>query len=741
MRMYLSALGWITDAPEGNRLRWSYPLEGLAGEDKFLGLPEQIIVERAWLDEDIPYEYPRKPGSYAVSGTIPYNWWDEQGTVSVSGMPWAALNLGAPVQAVRFTYQGMPARVVVYDETDQVVTERLLNNGDFFYHEAPSMQRLVFLAFSVTLQDLGTVDLFDDHGLPFETIAVIRVAKTIQVSLDVAAPRYTIPPTMTETEWEEFIEFANQGMSSSPGSINPDDPSPWTTFQMAMGLRWEHAVLFGHGFVDGPHGEQSELDWVDMDLLLQQMPDRPVAYRVREREDRTKPSNLVVCPPLLAAPLGAPLTPTYIAPEVRLTEDPDTGEPFFEASLALRWQQTDPHALGVEVEEKISSSPSTGAAGSAEHYQSRTHRPEDPPMMGELARVFDVPFYDVTLRAQIRAVDGWDRVSAGSGWTPVTPLVLDHHPHAPALAAARWSGGTARLTRQVGDANFPDWQPDLVVKSASGAKVFVYRKDNTKQPAVASVSVSTPVPVAGGRYRATVSGGPPSLSPFVEGSLIVPPFKVAISSVSGNDVFFEAGDEGSGSTSLFGAGPATLQQDPRAVSLWQKVAEFPVNSLPVELTFSDGLPMPTQTADVLSYYTRVSFPGGLGPASNIVQAWRIPETPVEPPPFTVSLLGIDFYNRTLLKISLTTPAPGGKFTVWWASGTPSAAEFSHKAVPGEYRAQTAQEGRYLFDVLAIPIPQTVNRTITIGVQRVNDGGGQSKFAVVPIVLPAVAPSP
>ena len=42
-------------------------------------------------------------------------------------------------------------------------------------------------------------------------------------------------------------------------------------------------------------------------------------------------------------------------------------------------------------------------------------------------------------------------------------------------------------------------------------------------------------------------------------------------------------------------------------------------------------------------------------------------------------------------------------------------------------------------VLPLPIPAHVNRTITIGVQHVADGGVQGDFVTSPIVLPAISP--
>jgi len=45
----------------------------------------------------------------------------------------------------------------------------------------------------------------------------------------------------------------------------------------------------------------------------------------------------------------------------------------------------------------------------------------------------------------------------------------------------------------------------------------------------------------------------------------------------------------------------------------------------------------------------------------------------------------------------------------------------------------------LYDVIALPIPQHVGRTVTIGVQRVSDGGLQSDFTAIPVLIPPLVP--
>jgi hypothetical protein len=353
-----------------------------------------------------------------------------------------------------------------------------------------------------------------------------------------------------------------------------------------------------------------------------------------------------------------------------------------------------------------------------------------------VARSIEVAFHDVELRCRARAVDGWDRTSAYSAYTPFTPLNLVHEPPAPHLGAARYSAGRARIERLVGDPDLPDWQPDRIVAHAPGAKVFVYRQ--VGQPRLADVTFTQPVNAGDRTYRTIVAGGAP-LADFADGYLIRSPFKAPITEISGTRISFEALDEGGGALTLFDAGAGQLQQNPTSLDLWLKVAEFDVHGLPTELAFADPVPGPTGKADVLSYCTRISYLGRLGPASNVAQAMRIPVTPAVPPPFSVETLGIDFYNRTMIKVRFTNPVGGGLYTVWWASGQRTSADFFQNAVPGEYRAQPPYQNRYLFDVLSLPVPETRDRNVTIGVQQVNEGEGQSDFETVQIVLPALVP--
>ena len=739
MKIYLAALGWVPAAPAGNRLRWHYPADEVDGA-RYLGLPAAVSVERAWLDEDLPQS--GKSGTMVLGGgslpMAPLSWWDHLGDVHPTGGLPKFFVLPEPAQAVRLLYDGEDTRLVALDGDANIVADQMVSNGQWVNLQAPDISVLAVLAYDAVFRNFMALNLFRDRGLAWEEIARVGVADTVSLSLREAAWRYDGPTTMVDQWWAELVDAANTAQASDPANdaAEPEKPTAWKAFEMMIGIRWEHAVLFGHGYFDGPRRGWPAIDDVRKDLILPGVPPRAAAYRVRDEKERLKASNVAICPPWLAAPLTAPGLPAYESPEVRLTVDTDTWMPKFTATYSLRWAQPDPLALGIEVEEAINSSttPAFTATPVALSYSLRTRQPDDPPGQGLQVRSQDVVFHDVQFRCRARAVDGWDRTSAFTAHTAWTSLALRHDPAPPNLASATWSTGSASLARQVGDPSYPDWAPDLIVQHDAGARVFVYRRKTgaVGRPATTGVTVSAPVPVEGNRYRATVAG-PASLAPYDGGFVVAAPFKAMIRQVVGSDIYFEVGD-----STLFGAGAAELQQNPLHLDLWDKVAEFSAHALPATLTFADPVAGPGETADVLSYHTRVAYLGArIGPPGNTVQALRMPVAPVKPPPFSVELLGVDFYNRTLVKIRFTNAVSSGSYTIWWASGTP--VDFASKAVPGVMRAQAPYSNRYLFDVLAIPLPQKASRIITVGVQRVTTGEGQSSFETVPVTLPALAP--
>jgi hypothetical protein len=462
-----------------------------------------------------------------------------------------------------------------------------------------------------------------------------------------------------------------------------------------------------------------------------------VAYRIRDAGERLAASNVIVCPPWTVAPLAPPAQPVYERAETRLATDPETEQPVFRSTYMVRWQQTDANALGIEVEEETSASPASGAPATHETYECRTRFAEDPPLEGALARDRIVAFHDVRFRCHARATDGWDRKSAPSPWTVWCAPSFAHAPAAPCFASARYDAGVVSLTLQTGSPGVDDWTPDPVIVADPTARVAIYRRKSgaSGKPARATATAGTPGPVRNNTCTVSVSGGAP-LGRFENGSVLAPAFKARIVGISGSEITYGQED---GAIDQLAPGPVTLLQDPMHPDLWTKVAEFDPSAIGSDLSFPDPLPDPEGGADTLSYHARISFLGGrIGPNGNTVQAARVLPTPPVPPPFDVEPLGLDFYNRTMLRIRFTTPVSGGLYTVWWAHGALTDAAFESKGVPGEMRAQPAHQSRYLYDVLPLPLPRSAARTVTIGVQCLNSADGQSQFETVQVSLLPIA---
>jgi hypothetical protein len=741
MNIHLSAIGWVTDAPQGNRLRWDYPLQALDGNGQYLGLPETVIVERAPVESRDLFQPPQASIGY------PLEWWDSHGDITLASIvPLLAHSLPKPAQAVAFTWRGVAARIV-FAAGEKHVARRNVTDGEHVYVEAAGIETILILGTHGTLENLRTLDLFADHGLDWRPLVEIGVAGSFGADLAMIAPRYEISPTMPQLDWQRLVDLANDGQASTPAQAEPGNLTDWTSFSLVLACRWEFALLAGFAFFDGPRTRFCELDQFPGDVLGS-LPGTGMAYRVQDAAGRADRSNLVFCRSALAPPLNVPSTPVYINPEVRLHRPKSISNLVLTGALTLkgamrhfspvtqfdgdygvrltmRWQQPDPRAIGVEIDEIVSASAIAGSAPRRRQFLSRTRRPEDIPPQVSLARSFDVDFPDLTLETRARAIDAWDRVSAFSAWSPATPLMLRHEPEAPPLAFAAHDGGTVRITRAVGVAGVPNWEPDAFVSRVSG-QLFIYRQ--TTAARTADGTFGTPVPTTDGLYRVTVSGVA-NLGDFVGGSFTVGGFTENIRTVSGVEIYFRA------DKTSFAPGSGRLVQDNKLPALWTKVAAFPIANLPTELVFNDPLPAPAGGSAVEPYCARLAFFGRLGPASNIVHAVRIAPVPGVPPPFTVEILGNDYFHRTMLKVRFTTPVSSGRFRVWWAPGVVGAGDLARIGASGHYGGQEAQMGAVLYDVLALPIPQHVGRAVTIGVQRVSEGGLQSDFTTVAFVIP------
>lgn len=654
----------------------------------------------------------------------------------------------SPVQAVAFVYDGPSAHIVIEDAVaGEAIFDRVVGDGEIVHAEGLGISLIRVIGTSGQLTGLLSLDLFRDRDLKFRKIAEIAVNGSYDVDLSAVGSRYPAAPTMTDDEWTELRDAAEQARASTPSATTAGQPTAWQMFSLLLGLRWEYAVLGGFAYVDGPHDDQSRLDRRFEDNL-KESGSSWMAYRVIDPDGRAGRSNIAICPPGSVPSLAKPSAPWFTGAEVRLREQVSpaqrldsvpvslTGfkplaitQDLYEASTTMRWTQGIACAIGVEVEEEIGASAITGAGLRKSRFMNRTRRADIAALQGSLARKFDVAFPDVSLRARLRAMDGWDRYSAYSSWSPQTPLTLVHAPAPPSLDIASYDNGMVHLNRTVAVLGIHDWQPDDLVRRTHG-RVNVYRR--VVSPRSETMTVGFPMPVGAGRYRATIEDVA-SLSDFIGGILSVGAFSETIVAAGANTVDFKVPDNGD-AQELFSPGAGRLMQDPSSPALFAEVASYPVENLPEVLAFSDPLP-DSECVQFDQYTTRLAYFGRIGPVGNLVTSVREPVVPVTPPPFDVEVLGIDFYRRVMIALRFTSPPGAGQFTIWWARGRVPDADFVSRGSIGAYVAQQPTNGLMLFDVLPFDLAKNRPTTVTIGVQRVNDGPAQSALTTLTLDLP------
>jgi hypothetical protein len=227
---------------------------------------------------------------------------------------------------------------------------------------------------------------------------------------------------------------------------------------------------------------------------------------------------------------------------------------------------------------------------------------------------------------------------------------------------------------------------------------------------------------------------PANTSAFVGGQITVGSLKGTLSSLSWPVAIVSVASTSGPVVAVAVGAIADIAQSPTHPGLFVQVHEQAATGLPAAIAFSDPLP-PLTSAQIVEYRAQVAFAGLTGPIGPAVQAIRLPATPAVPPPFTVTLLGIDFYHRTLLQLELTNPC-ADLLEVWWADGDVPGGAFARAAVPGDAGVRPAENGRVLFETLSLPIPKMVDRTVTIGIQAVNAADGRGGFATVAHTLPA-----
>ncbi|MBA4141847.1 MAG: hypothetical protein H0X43_02335 [Nitrosospira sp.] len=742
MPIFLSALGWVTEAPEGNRLRWSVPVDEVV-DGAFRGLPVSIVVERSLLPltsfgDTTFFNTPSWP--------IPLDWWETLGDLPVGFALAVRLALPKPVQAIRFIYQGPENRARIFSSAGEVLMIRTLMPGQIVLVEGTEIAELEFLIGGATLLQTSILDLFAGHdaGVNFEQIAVLNPRATATMDLVTVEARLSGPSEIDPEQWAAFqAEIAAAAIASLPDVTEPAFAGieRWAQFSALLAVRWRYSLLYGFGFLDGPEaGPGTAADNIASDLLLQEMPTRPVIYRVRCRfEDGSlQISNPIVVPPMPASPLAPPQDLAYEGPRVRLFEG---DEYLSEAQLTLG--ANDRRVRGVETEEEFGPSPILATAAIPKTYLFQSWEPTDSNQRMRINRVATLPFYDLPVSCRARSLDIWDRTSAWSMQTPPVLPVFEHSPLPPTLLDARLKDGLVTVFPNSPGNSFAGWEPDHAAANTPGTVLEVMQR--ISEPAIVEISLGQSEfvsSVQGDRFelfRAPFLASLANPERFEGGYLIAAGMRATIREIDASSVAFSPIPDGADTTAMPGAGTARLQQAPNHPDLFAPVTSFDVNGVPDQIVLAPGAPDPVGAAKTIYYALRVDMgivTGGLG---NMVGVIRHPDRPSTPPPFSVEVLGVDFYNRTMIRIRFAEEANDGPFVVTWADGIIDAAAYHDAAIEGDYGPQMALHGLELFESLSLPVQTTLERTVTFGVQAKTEGGYVSGYVLLSVVLPVYQP--
>ncbi|WP_437498552.1 hypothetical protein [Sorangium sp. So ce1099] len=730
-RISLSTLGWVAEAPAGNRLRWSFvddPTGRGAGVDK-------AIVQRVALDWKLP------DGKEILPPLAPPAWWRRHDDVTLDG-PLAIHVLPEPAQAVCFVFRGEPCRVRVTGR-GHVVADQLVNDGDVVVVEGDWLDRIVLLGTRGVVEALATLDLWQPRSVwdsHVETVGEIAVAPTLDAPFDVVLKRHPAERfqrlVATADEWTKLVECAR---ADSYPEMPPgfESPSPRQLLQLIMATRWHVALLLGHGTCDGPGRSESPLDQFHAPPAAApgQSDARPYAYRVLAGDWI---SNTRACLPIMAPPPEKPseLAVTRAALRVVTREEDDV----LEAHIRLRWAATRQANL-VEVVQWVEN-----AEG-----EERRESVEVPAHAGTgegLARSIVVDSHRAKLWVQLRNRDGWDRVSTTSDRLgPIEPTI-DHAAPPPALAEARIApeGNAVEIVPH------PGWTPDALTVSASGV-AGVYRRvgspaeEGTREPLHASVPVS-----ADPETMTTTLDRAVDAALYAGGSFVAAGFRATIEAIVGVRVTLRM-PAGGGARRLFGAGPVRLYQDPAHPALWERVAEFSASDLPKVLRFGDrALDGQASALELLMYCVRIEVLGRLGPPSNTVFLLRqhALDAPPRPPRFSPTLVGRDGYDRTLVSLVFEEPLVPGHYQVAWMDHTldtpagtwlegEQCAAFASEAVAGAWSPLVVADAAIeLSDLLPLPAPARHGRRIALGIVRIDELGARSEPRAV---ILGIAPEP
>jgi hypothetical protein len=742
-----AALGWVTDAPSGNRLRWTFAghpaaappaAPGNANDLRVAFARERpggtalaaVTIERAALAPK-PAWQPRPDLPWDLAA-IPPDWWEPHGDVVLNAdVPFAQFVLPAVAQAVSFRLAGGPARCVLRASNGEVVLDRHVAADERVVGRGADIASITLNARTRTLRDLETLDLSRHRALDFRPLAHLDIARGLDAPLHIAQTRLvggtTIPPG---DDWWEKLRFWCRGFDA-PGEVSdPAMPNAWLRAGAARGSRFSLAVLTGAGFVDGPGVLRSS---VEGDALLGEPLTEPqwVAYRIVSKPPAGGPpqtSNIVVCPPVAAPRLAPPWRVFAKPPASRYVSQRDV----YEVTTSLNWQVADEASAMVAIDESVVDR-ATGVDQLRQSFECR--HADRASGRAALPRHLDLIHRDVLLRWQLRAVDSWDRTSDPTPWTMDYRPTLAHRPTGPAFDSATHNGVIAALRPSK-----PLWQPDRCVREARG-RLNIYRQ---RAPRTAEVTIEAPTLVAEGTYQVGVVD-PIRLASFASGTLAANGTWFVVGADAGALTLLAPAD-GTGTIRLPAAGRATLHQSATDLDLYVLVATLPADALAALRRDRDGNPclmihdpVPLDGAP-LAYRAAIDIDGLVGVPGPAVIAFA-PTTAVTTPSFTATAhvavsdgdytaAITDYFGRSLVVVTLDVPAPAGSAFAISAAASPGDSP-PDELTGGLFGYQQPADGRTLVDMIALPLPTAADRTIWVGLQMATPDGRVGPRAVVP----------
>jgi hypothetical protein len=808
-RICLSAINWIDEEPKGVRLRWMFPLQKPNISGDYLGFPESVTVKRAILPEvnQLP-----EPGTIINVGSqptthYPRQWWKRGLQLRSLAPTLFQPPDGYPsVQAITFRYKGPDSRCCVRDSNRCILGDFRIQNTQRLYFEGGDIAEVEFLADDagkIKLEDDWFLDLYQSPQLDWTDVATIAVRKPLvdQTIGDFQSviSRMSGHPALKAVDWTAIKNHAT--LADKIKKVSDDDPklsSPtWDVWLAIQSVLWEIAVLTGYGFIHGPQRAVAVQGDV-VNLWLPQPSSQSTVYRIvvpHPIDPMLAMSNLVIVSPNKALPLKPPEDLVYQSPVVipeQIVDDFDPSKPSTVRSVylgagILTWNhKQDPWAMGIDVTETVLTSPTVmkpqNPTDITERIQARTRNLGD--LFGSSSRNFELAFPDCPLQSSAKTFDGWDRHSKPS---PLQKVLFDlrHRPVPPGLACAVYDPSTQKVSvdRLVGkpkcldsEIAYQDWAPDEIVRKQNG-QVEIARR--TRLPISLAVTIVGVSLISSNNLAIQLANAIPQ-GEFERGRLIandqtgviievsadrkglkVSTDDIASDQLTGNDETHDQRcalfDHAPAAITTFVSGLAQIVEYPYADALWTKVYSTPqITPLDKQFNFSESKPLPQEGTDSLVYACRVvfnNFNGGVGygPYSNAVSVLRKAPRPDVPPPFTVQLLGWDYYQRIVINVTLSADRENALFTIAWAPGRksqwlephahdpnppndPTLKAFASAGVTGQLGQQRTHRMRLLYEVLEVPEPHYSDLYITIGVKGVDKIGQESAYVLEELLI-------